>query len=293
MADKILRITVEILTVEGESLQVEKLKDRSFSKPTKATEVGLSAEKQLEIMAEIQQSVLDAQAYFLNAHLSDCPKCQARVIKNGVKASVFKHVFSDHWVKLQKWICSSPSCDWQVTPSFHSQFNSSLSPELMKIQAELGAQNTYGKSANMLSLVTGKRRVNNKSRIHRTTNIVGANIETHVSKKAANDLVLPEPAKEIVLNVDGIHLHDDEHKGHNFEAMVAKVYKPENLIAVGNSQRPVITEKQKTMKKRVLEACKLEGLTQQTIVIALSDGARNCWNIITNVLASCYFMISE
>jgi len=301
MADNILRITVEVLTADGETLRTEQLEDCSFSNPTKAAEVGLSHEQQLEIMAAIQQSVLDTQAYFLNRRPSDCPECHAAVQKNGLKSSVFKHVFSDHHVKLQKWICSNPSCDWQMTPSFYSQFSVNLSPELMKIQAELGAQNTYGKSANMLALVTGKRSVNNKSRIHRTTNIVGKHIEEVVSKKAANDWVSPKPAKEIILNVDGLYIHDDEHRGHNFEAMVAKVFQPDNLIKIGSSQRPVIIQKhcagsakkddQETMKQRVLEACKLEGLTKETTVTALSDGARNCWNIIKSILASCLMMI--
>lgn len=207
-----------------------------------------------------------------------------------------------------------------------------MSPTLIKIQSELGAQNTYRKCADILTLIMGKRTVNNKSRIHRTTNLVGAQIETYISNRvrrqettsppseeSADDAALadkarevifrpslnkesapPEPAKALILNVDGVHVHDDENRGHNFEAMVAKVYKPENLITVGKSQRPVIIakhcagsakkDKQSTMKKRVLEACKLEGLTKNTKVTALSDGAKNCWNIIAFIQSLCCFV---
>ena len=176
----------------------------------------------------------------------------------------------------------------------------------------------------------GKRTVNNKSRIHRTTNLLGSKIETYISNKMEsqethpqssdkiNDFVVTDKPRnitlhstknkevahqvgsELVLNVDGVHVHDDENRGHNFEAMVAKVYKPENIILVGASQRPVIIskhcagsakkDKQSTMKERVLEACKLEGFTKNTKVTALSDGAKNCWNIIAFIQSLCCFV---
>jgi len=214
-----------------------------------------------------------------------------------LKQSNFQHVFSGHKVKLQKWICSNSSCKWQSTPSFYDKFKTNLSPELIKIHAELGSQNTYRKSKEMLALMMGERRINNKSRIHRNTNIVGEHIETYILNTVADEKKLPEPAEIIILNVDGVHIHDDENRGHNFEAMVAKAYKPENLKHIGKNNRPVITkkhcagsakkDKQKTMKERVIEACKLEGMTEKTTIIALSDGAKNCWNIISAVMSLC------
>ena len=173
-----------------------------------------------------------------------------------------------------------------------------MSPELVKVQAELGAEHSYRKSAKILSLLSGKRRINNKSRIHRTTTAVGQKIEEHVSDKSANDKAFsPPPVDDLVLHVDGAYIHDQENQGHNFEAMVSKVYNPKNITTVGAQQRPVITKKhcagsakkdhQTTMKKRTLEACKLEGLNAKTTVLALSDGAKNCWNIINSLIPHC------
>ena len=228
---------------------------------------------------------------------------------------------------IYKNLCVQISCKWQYTPSFYEKFKTHISPALIKIQSELGAQNTYRKCADILTLIMGKRTVNNKSRIHRTTNLIGSKIETYISNKMETQETLPQysgkindpvvtnkprnialhpsqnkeaahqSARELVLNVDGVHIHDDENRGHNFEAMVAKVYKPENLISVGDSQRSVIVskhcagsakkDKQSTMKERVLEACKHEGFTKDTKVTALSDGAKNCWNIIAFIQSLC------
>ena len=172
-----------------------------------------------------------------------------------------------------------------------------MSPELIKIQAELGAQNTYRKCASMLTLMTGKRSINNASRIHRTTNIIGEQIEEHIRVKDDTNTITDTVAKELVVNVDGGYIHDADNKGHNFEAMSAKIYRPENLIHVGSTMRPVITEKhcagsakkdkQSTMIKRFKKACKLEGLSKKTNVIALADGAKNCWNIIRSIAPLC------
>jgi hypothetical protein len=114
----------------------------------------------------------------------------------------------------------------------------------VKVQAELGAEHSYRKSAKILSLLSGKRRINNKSRIHRTTTAVGQKIEEHVSDKSANDKAFsPPPVDDLVLHVDGAYIHDQENQGHNFEAMVSKVYNPKNITTVGAQQRPVITKK--------------------------------------------------
>lgn len=83
--------------------------------------------------------------------------------------------------------------------------------------------------------------------------------------------------------------------------MVAKVYKPENVIHKGKEKRPIIIEKQcagsakkdnqATMKHRIVDACKLEGLTDHTVITALSDGASNCWNILNSLIPLCFTII--
>jgi len=95
-------------------------------------------------------------------------------------------------------------------------------------------------------------------------------------------------------------VHDAGHKGHNFEAMVAKIYRPEHVVrqdkhhniitkkqCVGSTKQ----DKQRVMKEHVLTAAKKAGLTKETIVTGLADGAKNCWNIIKELSNHCLFLL--
>jgi hypothetical protein len=205
-------------------------------------------------------------------------------------------MFTDHYVKLQKLICTNKQCDWQVTPTIRSAVGEKISPELLRVQAELGSQNTYRKSAGMLRLMVGRnRKVNNASRIHRTTNEIGEQVDKYRTKQLIEEQ--PTPAKELFVVVDGGHIHDRDHPGHNFEAMAAKVYKPENVVSVSKGKN-IIKEKhcagsamkddQETMKQKLIEAGQREGLTKETRITALADGANNCWNIIASLIPLCF-----
>lgn len=65
MSENMLRINIEILNTNSEILSSHALEDYYFSKPTTAAEVGLPLKSQQDIMAEIQQNVIDGQAAFL------------------------------------------------------------------------------------------------------------------------------------------------------------------------------------------------------------------------------------
>eukprot|EP00112_Aurelia_sp_Birch-Aquarium-sp1_P006933 Seg17563.1 transcript_id=Seg17563.1/GoldUCD/mRNA.D3Y31 product="hypothetical protein" protein_id=Seg17563.1/GoldUCD/D3Y31 len=297
MIHKTLRLTAEIICADGQSESTIEIGNYSIIPPTTVGDLGLSSKEQLSIIHQVQNEYLNGQSFFLNKRPESCPLCHAKVLKNGKNPSDFQHLYSNHSIDLQKWACSAEDCTWQQTPSFYQLYDTNMSPELMKLQAELGAEHSYRKSEKILSLLVGKRRINNKSRIHRTTTAVGEKIEQNMSDRCANDNIFASPVDKLVMHVDGAYIHDNEKRGHNFEAMVAKVYNPENVITVGAQKRPVIKTKhcagsakkdhQATMKERTLEACKLEGLNTKTIILALSDGAKNCWNIINSLIPHC------
>ena len=102
------------------------------------------------------------------------------------------------------------------------------------------------------------------------------------------------------MNVDGIHVHDADNKGHNFEAIVAKVYQPQHVIQQ-DKHHNLITEKQcvgsakkdkqAVMKKKIVTAAKKAGLGQNTVVTGLADGAKNCWDIIKALSAHCLALL--
>lgn len=65
MSKNLLRINIEILSEDGEVLSSNTLDDYQFSKPITAADIGLPLKSQQNLMASIQQNVLDGQAIFL------------------------------------------------------------------------------------------------------------------------------------------------------------------------------------------------------------------------------------
>jgi len=167
----------------------------------------------------------------------------------------------------------------------------------MKAQAQLGATIPYRKGANNLKLLTGNRKIHNHTRLRETTQQIAKRVEDtldHAEKEK------PSEAKELLVNVDGAYIHDAANKRHNFEAMVAKIYQPENIKRQDKSHC-IITEKQcvgsaqkdnqATMKKNLVAAARREGMCANTVVTGLADGAKNCWNVIKSLSSHCFVLI--
>ena len=166
------------------------------------------------------------------------------------------------------------------------------------MQVELGAQHSYRKASEAIKKFTGNRRINNHSRIHKVTREAGDILESHKAITAHKELVMDdiEPASELIAVVDGGYVHDADNKGHNFEAMIAKIYRPENIVKKDKHHTEITNkhcagsaknDSQATMIRNVKEAAQKDGLTEKTTVIALADGAKNCWNILESLLPHC------
>lgn len=348
--------------------------------PTDSSNFGYNQEEQLLILSNIQQVLIDNQAVYLNKKPEHCPCCSSHVRKNGKYKSQFCNLYSDNEVKLQSWRCSKKNCKWSETSSITKRLSGNIHIDLIKVQAELGSRNTYRQAENNLKSLAGKKRkIHNKSRIQRTTKIVGTiiqnkriihkevklshekinskkimnpeynkksieinrekpsrvylvnkhlekpnvpiNVETNnviilthsipdddedlaritqatTADKAA---VIPDPAQCLYIAIDGGHVHDADNKGHNFEAMIAKLYRPENVIRVDKNHTKIIKKHcagssrndcQETMKNNVIEAAIKEGIDPNiTELTVLADGAKNCWNIAKSLVPFCLIII--
>lgn len=206
---------------------------------------------------------------------------------------------------MQAWRCSKHTCSWSETPSVENRLSGNVHGDVIKLQAEFGARHSYRQAAKDLKALTGsKRLIHNKSRIHRTTNTVGKIIEDKnnvlidINKQTIDEI---KPAKKIYAAIDGGHVHDANNKGHNFEVMVAKTYRPENVVRKDKHHNE-ITEKhcaasakydsQETMKTNVIIAAKKEGADKEiTEITVLADGATNCWNIAAALKSICAVFI--
>lgn len=227
---------------------------------------------------------------FLNNPPENCPQCGNCVIKNGHSRSQFHHVFTDHWVLLQAWICSNKACRWHSHPSVKSKLGTSLHTDLQHLHCELGADISYRKSERVLEVFSsGGRPINNHQRIYKTVQCVAETMT--VSKERSVEM----EAQKLIAQVDGGYVHDWENKGKNYEIMVGKIYRPESIKDKGSRVEildkhcaaSAKKDKQAAMKERFLSAAKRQGLSSDTTVTALSDGARNCWSILRGLEKHC------
>ena len=82
----------------------------------------------------------------------------------------------------------------------------------------------------------------------------------------------------------------------SFEALSAVVYRPESVQEIDKHHREITNkpcalsakdDELATMKTFVLNAALKQGMTEESMVTALADGANNCWSVITSLKPHC------
>ena len=291
------RVVVEKVSVsKQEVVKRETVKLYDIQKPESILDLGLRHEEQISLLSKVQSALLAEQSLLIDSGFRECPKCGAKLSKYGFMLSQFHAVFSDHKLRLQKHRCQNPDCNWQSTPTTSTVLGSDTHPDLAKLQCEQGALHSYRQAENNLEKLNCQRRsVNNQVQIQHISNSVGERL-SHENHKPPSPEELPVLAEELIVQVDGGHIPAKEKDKRSFEALVAIVYQPSSLELVDlHHQR--ITDKScvvsaldddlKTIKTYLHHAALKQGLTEQTRVTALADGAHNCWFVILALKPHC------
>lgn len=73
--------------------------------------------------------------------------------------------------------------------------------------------------------------------------------------------------------------------------LLSKIYKPDNNKDGNISEKSYVgssyKDHHKTIKAMTLMAAKKERLTKDTKIIALADGAKNCWSVLKSLKKHC------
>jgi hypothetical protein len=102
-----------------------------------------------------------------------------------------------------------------------------------------------------------------------------------------------------IVQVDGGHIPAKDKDKRSFEALSAIVYRPSCLERVDlHHQRlsdkscvvSALDDDRKTIKTYLYHAALKQGLTEQTRVTALADGAHNCWSVILALKPHCQIL---
>lgn len=281
------QILVECIDEESKEVVERKMIHDKLVEPIQTImELGFRHNEQINILQKIQDSLLENQSNFLQENIDQCPECGNNLQRHGFKKSEFHSVFTDHSVGVRRLKCGK--CNWRSVPSVQSLLGTSVHPDLAKLQCELASDHSYRETQDILDKKAAVcRKINNHDRIRHTIENVGNTIE---SIHEANVAKSKQAARELVIQVDGGHVCDKSPQARSFEALTCVVYRPENIIVnakTGNAEiinkscaASALDDGQASIKSLALQAAHAQGLSQETVVTALCDGAKNCWNVV-------------
>ena len=264
--------------------------------PESILELGLRHAEQISLLEKVQNSILAAQSKLIDPGHDVCPKCGGKLQRRGYTKSNFHAVLTDHKVGIQKHQCPNPECNWHSAPTTTSVFGTSIHPDLAKLQCEQGALYSFREAqANLEKLTVYRRPVNNHNKIKLMTNQVGA-VLAEENLKPSTETDSAPPADELIVQVDRGHIPIKEKGKRSFEALSAVIYRPENIRTIDRHHREIVSKScalsarddgLATIKTYLLNAARKQGLVNETEIIALADGANNCWSAILSLNSHC------
>jgi hypothetical protein len=271
--------------------------DSKIEAPTNCLNFSMGMEQQLEVVHRVQDQVLNEKLKLISENQNrKCPQdeCHGKLVKGGKQKSPFNDVFTDHIVTMQRFRCNT--CCFETASSVKILLGSIQSGELQKIQSQLGSTHTYRESEELLSIFSGRvRPINNHDRIKNVSEAIGSSLAK--ISETEKEIYAAEPAAELILNVDGGHIKTNDSDLRSIEAMTSVVYQPESLLSNDKGTRNYLSSKncaasvqddgQKQIIYGTIVAALKQGLSKETKITALCDGAKNCWSIVESLRPLC------
>jgi len=291
------RVVVEKVAVSSQKIiKRDTIKIYDIKKPESILDLGLRHQEQISLLSKVQNAFLAEQSPLIDSGCDACPQCGAKLSKNGFMSSNFHAVFSDHKLRIQKHCCKNPDCNWQSTPTTSTVFGSDTHPDLVKLQCEQGALHSYRQAEDNLGKLNCQRRsVNNHVQIQHISNSVGERL-SYENQKPLTREEISVPAEELIIQVNGGYIPTKDKGRRSFEALCAVIYRPSSLEFVAQHHHKItnkscvvsaLDDDLKTIKTYLHHAALKQGLSQQTRVTALADGAPNCWSVISVLEPDC------
>jgi len=288
------KVIVKIHNEDGSVANRTEVASHKLTAPEHIKNLGLTHTEQIDLLQNVIDSLLPNQVMLIEEP-EICPKCGKRTRKNGIFSSHFHSVYTDHKIDLRRRTCS---CGWKNKYNVEGKFGSPSHPDLLKMQCEFGAEHSFKKAEEILASKNGRNRpVNNHMHIMRLVDKVG----TTLSDLKCNAPAEPkQPADILVAQIDGGHIRPKEQNICSYEVLAAKFYQLDTQAKKNNHHTLLkkstcvasgLSDRAATIKKQVIYGAKSEGMTNKSIVYALSDGAKNCWSALKILVKRCKEMI--
>lgn len=291
------RIISEIYdSKEDKVLKRTIIKRKNIINPEKIDDIGYNQEEQVSALHDIQDDFLEIMSAEMGKAV--CRKCGGTTVKRGEMLSDFHSVYTDHKIKMTRKECRG--CGTKYNDTIHSLFGSSMHPDLIKKQAEIGSTNSYRKAEKLLEKESGsKRTINNLYSVKRTVDKVGQALDK-IHKEDVSEV--NKTTKHLIIQVDGGFVKDKNPTMNSFEVLISKIYDIEDHIQGyiddnGIRKSGIIKNKIYvasalkdrgfSIKQMTKIAARKQGMTKATTVTAISDGAKNCWSVLKSLEKDC------
>ncbi|WP_051956138.1 hypothetical protein [Beijerinckia mobilis] len=271
------RIKLEATTGWGEVIEYEVGQlERSFLTAT-IEDFGLALQESKDILHQLQATMVESQMLEFNAASQLCTACYAlRPVKDWRQRKI-QTLFGTVEVRvprLKLCRCCNPNGFCTIAFSVADDFlPNRCTPELERIQAELGARLTFREAAKVLSSLLPASPANHTTIRNRLAHVGSALAENDhkavgMSRETANDDVR-QPGKPITVFLDGAHIRAvPGHQSRTLDVMVGKVE-----TEGGTPRRFGFAMKGADGPSSLLRAALQEqGWTPGTSVTVISDG---------------------
>jgi hypothetical protein len=230
---------------EVETIEVAYIKQRVVG--LTADEIGLSLEEAKQVLSELQRLVLQMQLeeYTLCARV--CPACLKMRRQRDCRTRTIQTLFGTVTVEAPRIsVCPCSNTMGFVDLSFSSLADllpDRCTPELRRIQADLGARHSFREAGQLLSTLLPCSSVNHAT-IQNRTHRVAAEIENSSDAASAASAA---SGKESVVMIDGAHIRAvPGHQSRHLDVTVGKIEvagrKPRRFaFAPKGADRPVDT----------------------------------------------------
>ena len=100
---------------KGEVISERLIREVEIKRAETIVELGFRHKEQIEIIGAIQDEYLPMQVEKISEKYQNCPKCEGKTKKNGMKYTDYHSSLSDHKLRIQGYACR---CGWKKDPQY-------------------------------------------------------------------------------------------------------------------------------------------------------------------------------
>lgn len=293
-----MKMTIQVV-IEDEDHHTPPIVKEVFSLERKSDDLcpetlGLKLDEAKAILAELQTTLITAQAMRFLEQQSSCPECGVPYPKNGTHHLTFRTLFGT--IKLASQRFYSCSCHQAKTRrqgqkeiSFSPLANllsERTAPEFTYLQTKWAAVMSYGRTAKLLEEVLPLEKRISTAALSAHVQQVATRIDGELGDEQSSFIegcpaeweTLPEPGAPLIMGIDGGYVHAREgqnRKASSFEIIVGKSMKEEQ----SSKRFGFVNDYDTKPKRRVYETLRAQGMQMNQQVIFLSDGGDDVRNL--------------